>query len=383
MRINFAAFTPRMTLVERYDENGAPIYGSDSGPLNNLWKHMAIINEQLADNNNLSSVNSFDYNEFFKRLYLSRAELDITNSVLQLLLQDASVQADNIAIEAIHHEEEQKITLNPETSRKIVYGLKTALLKEIANELMVSSQTLWNNRNEEHDIVSGVLLKLREKFRWNLVRISAAEQVQVNIDYQEMTPIIGIDVSPYVLFKDSKSNCEQYNYRPSHQIGGDSMALILRKTTGQLCLLLQSKLNVFAGNVQVGIKDLATGKVDTCVLYEHLSSGNLFEFSADTGLQEWNAVLEEARNRIIFVNIMKVLASETSKYPQDILDLTDLKCKIQIQDKCEFWIQISTETAEATNSEAPMDIYRSLLKSYLASSGKKIDWAKSRHELTK
>lgn len=374
-----------MTFVERYDESGEPIYAADSGPLNNLWKYLAIINDQSAIKLNPQSSKIFDYNEFFKRLCLSRAELDMTNSVLQLLLQEANNEATgtNISIDAVHHEEDHKT--NTEGLSKTIYGHKTALLKEIGDELTASSRTLQKNRTEEHEIVSGVLLELREKFRWNLVRISAAEQIQVSVDYQETTPIIGIDYSPYALFKDSKSNREQYNYKSYNQIGSESLAMIMREKTGKLGLLLQSKSRLFMGNVRVSLKDLTTGDIHSGVLYESFSAGNIFDYSNAEGLNGWDTILKEARNRLLFNHVMISLASEASKYPQDLVEFNELCCKIQIQDKWVFAMEIASaeNNTEISNSELPLNIYKTLLMNYLTSLGREINWTDSRNEIIK
>ena len=201
--------------IVRYGENGEIIYAPEGGPLKNLWKYMAVINNDTSNEESVKEI-PFDYNEFFKRLYLSRAELDVTNSVLQLLLGEGD---RNISLEAIHHDnvDESKENISSATSLR----LTTEFVKEISRDLRRSSEALGNNRREEHEIISSVLLALREKFRWNLVRISSVDQVQVTLDYQEATPIIGVDYSPLVLFKSPSSREQQYNY--NFNIGGDNL----------------------------------------------------------------------------------------------------------------------------------------------------------------
>ena len=92
--------------IERYGENGEIFYADDGGPLKNLWKYMAIINNESGG---LSEEKiKFDYNDFFKRLYLSRAELDVSNSVLELILKEGGNESEagnyNILIGAVRHE---------------------------------------------------------------------------------------------------------------------------------------------------------------------------------------------------------------------------------------------------------------------------------------
>lgn len=377
--------------IERYGENGEIIYAAEAGPLKNLWKYMAIINEKEEAVERVVERSTFDYNEFFKRLYLSRAELDVTNSVLQLLLKEGD---GNILLEAIQHENngednKEKITTNT------CLGLKMEFLKEISKDLRASSDSLSENRREEHEIVSGVLLGLREKFRWNLVRILSAEQVQFTLD---SVPIIGIDYSPLALFKDScfkngkdsslqKAGEHQQNQQPQPQsqpqynynlhIGSENLALVLRGgESGDLSLLFQSKH--LEKSVIFSVKNLKTGSKNSTILFQKFN-----QILNNSNLSIWNEVLGKARNQSICLNIMKLLSQEASKYPQDRVSYDEQSfLKIIIENNFEISMTFTSEDAcEDVNDDGiSVDVYKKLLFNYLSSSGRELKWDTIRRE---
>ena len=365
--------------VERYDENGEPISVIDGGPLKHLWKYLSIISEN--DQLKLDQIiEKFDYTEFFKRLYLSRAELDVTSSILELLLKE-EVSDDAISLNIIHHESQLRSQYEFE-SDKMIFEMKNSFLKDISKDLKSSSEALRANRTSEHDMVGKVLLELRESFHWNLVRICTMDQVQINIEYQEMSPIIGIDYSPMALFKDS-SSLEQYNYKSSHQIHGDNLALILRHNSGSLSLLFQSKIGILERTAVLTVIDLETNHKSNYILFEK-SLLNMIELNTTSTLNDWNKLLIDARNRVICFNIMKLISTSASKYPQDIIDFSSFSTTVDIESKFQISIKflLNADVVDSKNLfNGNCQIYNIMLKEYLCSSGSNVNWGNIRSRL--
>lgn len=358
-----------MSSVERYGENGEIIYAVEGGPLKNLWKYMSFINNETREELKEEQV-KFDYNEFFKRLYLSRAELDVTNSVLELLLKEGIETGDhndnvnsNISIEAIQHENDLG-DFNINNTKG--FGVKMGYLKEISKDLRKTSEFLSKNREEEHEIVSNVLLELREKFRWNLVRISNPEQqVQVTLTGN---PIIGIDYSPKVLFKNGLKGEPQYNY--NFQVGHENLALVYGH---DLNLLFQSKH--LEKSTVFSIKNLKTQESSSIILYNQ-------KFKSKTNflnLLEWDEALKEARNQSIALNILNLLTLEASKYPQDQVLLEGTNLKIVIENTLE--LSFTDDEPQGKFENFAQNIYKQLLSNYFSSSGKELKWEQVRNTI--
>jgi hypothetical protein len=375
--------------MERYDENGEIIYTVDGGPLKNLWKFMSLI-ENDTKGSKVEAI-KFDYNEFFKRLYLSRAELDVTNSVLQLLIKEGEnfVADSNISIEEIHHEENENELSNFNIDNLNSFGVKLEILKEISNDLRKTVDSLSKNRQEEHFTVSNVLLELRDKFRWNLIRISNLEQqVQVQVTLEiGSSIIIGIDYSPQVLFKDRYKNSKgeaQYNY--NLQIGNENnLALILQSKAGDLLLLFQSKH--LENSKTFSIQNLKTGQKNSKLLYQKFES-----MTCPLNICKWDEALKEARNQSIALNIFKLLSQEAGKYPEDQVQVLyeEMNLKIVIEDCFELSISNEDEVVEVgdnlnsdykTNYFDAGNIYKKLLLNYLSSSGRELNWDQVRNEI--
>lgn len=375
--------------VERYGETGEIICAVDGGPLKNLWKYMSLINNENEMEELKEETVKFDYNEFFKRLYLSRAELDVTNSVLQLLLKDGvGDDSKNISIDAIHYETDFRENINPLTS----FGVKMEILKEISKDLRKTSDSLFNNRRKENEIVSNILLELREVFRWNLTRISNLEQ-QVQVTLETSTPIIGIDYSPQVLFKTCLKG-EQYNY--NLQIGNENLALVLCEGKSEdLSLLFQS--NHLEKSTFFSFKNIKTGRKSSRILYKKLESKIL----SSSEISKWDEVLREARNQSIALNILKLLSQEAEKYPQDQVLIEEMNLKIVIENTFELSIgssfggfdgcdgcEVDSHQTEADNHKTVINceteaenIYLKLLLNYFSSSGRELNWERIRKDL--
>lgn len=367
-----------MTTVERYDEQGEPIYAIEGGPLKHLWKNLAIINEVDLKKKETPTEINFDYNEFFKRLYLSRAELDVTNSILQLLLGETD--GGDINISCVHHENEITRRDNEKSSTissaQHIYLLKNSLLAEVSKDLKLNAESLAKDRKEEHEIISEILLKLRENYRWNLVRISNSEQIQVLLDYKEMSPIIGIDFSPLSLFKDQSSR-EQHNYKHHYQIGSESLAIVVRHKSGNLALLFQQKLNYRKLAASVCLKNLKTGKESRTILFKPASQ-DLLKYSIDN-LSGWNSQLLDARDRTTCLNIMKLLANEASVIPNDHVDFDPKNLRISLNDEILFTINFTeSSVVEEIDAVSAFDTYNVLLKEYISSSGSNANWCSLR-----
>lgn len=367
-----------MTTVERYDDQGEPIYAIEGGPLKHLWKNLAIINEIDLKEGDSSAGVKFDYNEFFKRLYLSRAELDVTNSILQLLLGET--EGSDINISCVHHDNEISGNIGKSTmsSAQHIYLLKNSLLAEVSKDLKLNAESLTKDRKEEHEIISGILLKLRENYRWNLVRISSSEQIQVHIDYQEMSPIIGIDFSPLSLFKDQSSR-EQHNYKHHHQIGSESLAIVVRHKSGDLVLLFQQKLNYRKLTASIYFKNLKTCKESRVILFKPACE-DFVKYYVDN-LSEWNSHLLDARDRSICLNIMKLLANEASIIPNDHVNFDPKSLSICLKDEMIFTISFTEISEEEIYSVTASNTYIALLKEYLSSSGSNVSWSTLRLKL--
>ena len=361
-----------MTSVERYNEQGEPIYSIEGGPLKNLWKKMAIINQISLKNSNSIVNEKFDYNEFFKRLYLSRAELDVTNSVLQLLLGEND--GDNINLSCLHYDNKTK-NFNGDKSAmssvRSVYNIKFSLINEVSADLRKSVESLLLNRKEEHVIISDILLKLREIYRWSLVRISSPEQIQVQLDYQEMVPTIGIDFNPLSIFKDQTGR-EQHNYKPHHQIDSENLALAVRNKLGDLSLLFQQKINYRMLSISAGLKNCKTGNESRVILYRPAPDDTIKY--CNNNLSEWNNNLADARDRAICLNIMKLLANEASSISKDQVDFDPKNLSIRLSEGILFTINFMEKCPNESHSTVAYETYYSLLHEYLCNSGKSVNW---------
>ena len=379
-----------MSTVERYDENGEAIFATEEGPLKNLWKYLSIINETGFNDTLIVEGDKFDCNEFFKRLYLSRAELDVINSVLKLLLKEGDC---TITLEALPHENVEitmtsKFPLKP--TNQVIYGLKRSFLREISKDLKDNSDNLKKNREQEHVTITGILLKLREEYRWNLVRLSSPDQIQVTLNYQEMTPVIGIDYSPSTLFKDITTNSEQRNYKLSHQIGSESLALVVRNKEGKLILLFQSRTQ--EENIVIKLNNLVNGEENQSIL---LKKGQFsIELNEENdNLNEWNEALKQSRNRLICQNIMKLLIDEIERFPMDTAIYEEKMTKIIIEEGMELTMKMINDNDDNitdniniinninNNENSIVNIYFNLLREYLSSSGKQVNWKNIRAKL--
>lgn len=368
-----------MSTIERYDEQGEPVHEIEGGPLKHLWKNLSIINEVDLEKGDSSKEIKFDHNEFFKRLYLSRAELDVTNSILQLLLGETN--GGDIKISCVHHDNEIIENASDKSSissAQHIYLLKSSLLSEVSKDLKLNAEAMAKDRKEEHKIITEILLKLRENYRWNLVRVSNSEQIQVHLDYQELSPIIGIDFNPLSLFKDQSSR-EQYNYKHHHQIGSESLAIVVRHKSGDLVLLFQQKPNYRKLTASACVKNLKSGKESRVVLFKSATE-DIIKYYADN-LGEWNLQLLDARDRTICLNIMKLLANEASAIPNDHVDFDYKSLYICVNDSIELTIKFTESLADEVDSVAAFDAYNSLLKDYLSNSGSNVNWSTFRLQL--
>ena len=367
-----------MTTVERYDEQGEPIFALEGGSLKQLWKHLAIINEINTNEGVEAVTEKFDYNEFYKRLYLSRAELDVTNSIIQLLLGEAD--DNNINLSCVQHENETNFANNEKvgmSSTQSVYLYKHSLIKEVSKDLRMNAESLAKNRREEHEVTSKLLLKLREKYRWNLVRISNSEQIQVHIDYQVMIPIIGIDFSPLTLFKDQSSR-EQYNYKLHHQIGCESIALVVRSKSG-LGLLFQQKMNSRQLTISACVKNLKTGAESKAILFKPFPYEIVKYFGEN--LSDWHSHLMDARDRELCLNIMKLISIEAALIPKDHVDYNLKNLNIYLNDEISFSINFTDSFQDDNVSTLPSELYNLLLKEYIINHGNSVNCRSIRSEI--
>ena len=370
--------------IERYDKEGTPIYSNKEGPLKDLWKFLAITNP-IESNEVLEASSVFDNNEFFKRLYLSRAELDVTSSVLQLLLNES---AGDISLQAAHKEKEKQINLqnfeqNENDSERLIYNFKNSLIKEIANNLRSSANVVRADRLCEHETVAEILLNLREKHRMVLLRISSHDQIKANLNYSEAIPIILIDYSPYTFFKDFSSR-EQRNYKSSDQISYENLALVIQETSGKLKLLFQSRLQYIEKSFIVGLKNLSTGIRNEIIVCDGVFN-KILEIEGST-TERWAHALELSRDRFICFLIMQQVLQESSEFPQDNLVHDQFSLKITIDSCLEFFLMFKTDEKITDFKSGSIDlvssnIYCSLMHEFLNTSGQSVNWKNIRQEL--
>lgn len=370
--------------IERYDEEGKAIYANKDGPLKDLWKIMAVINP--IENREVVEANSvFDNNEFFKRLYLSRAELDVTSSVLQLLLKES---ASEISLQTAYKGKEkqfyyQNLENNENDSGRFIYDFKNSLVKEIANNLRSSANLVRADRICEHETVAEILLNLREKHRMVLIRISSQDQIKLNLNYAEAIPIILIDFSPYTLFKDFSSR-EQRNYKSPDQISYENLALVIQEASGKLKLLFQSRLQYIDRSFIVGFKNLSTGIFHEIYVCDGVFNKILEIEGINT--EPWAKSLKLSRDRFICFLIMQQVLQESSEFPQDNLVHDQISLKITIDSFLEFYLMFKTDEKISDLKSESINlvlskIYCSLMHEFLNTSGQSVNWKNIRQEL--
>mgnify|MGYP001809581384 CR=1 FL=1 len=220
-------------------------------------------------------------------------------------------------------------------------------------------------------IISNVLLELREKFRWNLVRISDLE-LQVQVALESGNPIIGIDYSPQVLFKDKKSLKGEPQYNYNLQRGNENLALVLGGDGSDLKLVFQSKH--LGKSTYFCLKNLKTGKCSSKALCQKFERKIL-----PLNIREWDEALRDARNQSIALNISKLLSHESStKYPLDEVLLEETDIKIVIENN--FELSISSEEF-SEDLEPAESVYKEILSNYFSSSGREIKWEQVRNDV--
>lgn len=369
-----------MTQIERYDEQGAPVYAPERGPLENLWKFMSIINPPVTSASTSAAGETFDYNEFFKQLYLSRAELDVTSSVLEILLTPPSNDTETIGLNALKFENEHVEAI----SSGCAANQKCKELQKLSGYLRSSAEVIKTNRVREHEALSGVILKLRESFHWPLVRLINYNQIQLSLEPTGNVPIIGIDFSPMRLFKDSSYNREQHNYLAPDQIPSEQLALITQNHLGDLQLLFQSKNIHFGKRLQISLKDENLVVQDRWVFPENLI--NMSDRFINN-FENWNSILKYAQDFMISWNILQLLGVEAKEITQDIVQNDAASISIRLNNNkqlvLEFTDDLQSQNDDGFNSSSVLvsALFSSLMRSYLISSGQRLDWSLHRKNL--
>lgn len=369
--------------LERYDEAGQPIFAPECGELKNLWKFMEDSNafNSWNEKNSVNTTN-FDYNEFFKRLYLSRAELDILGSVLQLFLNSGS--NEEIKLELVKRELQENKPISSMSEVDLcgdarILAIKASHLTALEQDVLGYAKQLRKNRNEESVVLLNILMRGVELYRWKLLRISSPDHIQLSLDYQEANPIIAIDYSPALLFKDSESHSEQYNYKQSHQISGDNLALVLRDNRGQISLLLQSKRRILHGSVIISLKNIDTNTAIQFTLFSSNTFIRNINYSSANSLEQWDNVLSEARNRIICSNIMTLLFHEANTDScVNTFFSPDKHLKLILESNQELSFTVGScddQIVSSLETDSTLkDLYDVLVSQYLNSSGKSVGW---------
>lgn len=371
--------------LERYDDNGEPVFAPEGDHLKDLWKFISIYTQNKLENSSKTSQEhrEFDYTEFSKRLYLSRAELDVTSSVLQLLASEGENNTFNLSV--VHHEASpEPFDLNKsggDNPEKRILSLKTSFIASITKDLRSYVDSLTFDRTCEHRNICDILYLLREDFHCSLVRISNPDQIQVSLDYREFVPIIGINYCPSELFKNT-SDSEQYNYRSSHQILGDNMALVLQTAQGDLKLLFQPKSEHIFRVVLLEMKDLMSDKTYKVSLFKSTSLLNYGTIDLNLeNIRDCHEYILLARNRTLLFNLMRQISKEASGFSQDTVIFEEYNSSIIIESRYSFSISFVNEsdiTDNDSQNEFLGSLCRELLSNYLSSSASTSSWANIR-----
>jgi hypothetical protein len=377
--------------IERYEDNGDPIYEEEGDPLKEMWKFMSAYNQDkygAPRKKNETEIETkdraFDYTEFSKRLYLARAELDITSSVLHLLTSVDETNPINLSI-LQHHDNNATASNSSADSEKRVFALKASFIANISKDLRSNAETLQFNRACEHKNICGILFSLRENYSCSLVRISTPEHIQVSLDYKELVPIIGINYCPSVLFKNSSDSSEQYNYRPPHLVSGEHLALVLQTPKGALKLLFQPKSEHIFRSILVELTDGLSNISYKCRFFNATVSSfsrELIDLD-DNDITLCSEVIKLARNRTLFFNLVRQLATEAANFPQDVINVEDYLTSILIDSRFKLCISFVSESSMTSESENDSleNWCKTLLENYLSSSGNGIRWPEIREQI--
>lgn len=254
-----------MTRVERYEEDGSPIYAPDEGSLQILWDSLAKIHE-VKNEEGVEKSAKFAIDEFFKLLYLTRAELDICASTLDLV---DKVDANNVELKAVNYQ------ALPSKANVPNYSSKFDAIRSAAAKLKAKAAELKQSTAVEHDIVANQFLKLRKDFSWPVKRIMHAKQLSIYFDPAELTPVACINFSPGLLFPQSAER-----FAPPEAVNPAHLAIIFRDQKGSLSLRLQ----------ELDQKSLCISQGDRkCFI-------NLaIDESASESIKDWDSILQKVR----------------------------------------------------------------------------------------
>lgn len=291
-----------MTRIQRYDEDGTPILAPDAGELSLLWESLAVIQGQNVDKATANEAQSFSLAEFFKRLFLARAELDICASSLELIDKN---DPEAIQFKAKRYEKSEPVT-SAGFSKAVM--AKKVMIKEVAAKLRSKAIELQDSTKVEHDIVAATLLRIRQEFCWNLIRITSYRQITIYFDPSELTPIAAINFSPMLLFRNSSER-----YLSGDRLNPLHIAIIFRDNSGGLILKLQDSDGIFSKNLKISTQN--GDFVVTCKVPE------LASYDADS----WDSILRQARYAVMVRMLVALIEKEAAVNDVILKDSTGIR----------------------------------------------------------
>lgn len=367
--------------VERYGEDGAPVLLPEPGAYDELWSALA-----LRENEEAEEQTQFDLGEFFKRLCMARAELDICATVLEMLAsggasgsgQAASGSGQDVAVGLVKHE--APVSAGDECAADdCCHAVKLQCLRSIAAELSGAAQRLRRNRQIEHDSVVGVLLPMRERYGWPLLRPSGGN-VAVVVDAARHVPVMAIDYSPLRWFK-TTGRQEQWNYRAAEQIGSDTVAVLLQDRDGDIRLCFQDARRprhlVFSVRV--------TGR-DGVELLASVASRDGEMGDAHDGANDvagWDAALSCAQESRLGMLLLARLVAEAREFRCDLLHATADCFLMQLSPHVVVTAELCEPSVERKEPDGGIaeQTLRELERSFLQSAAERVDWKTQRRRI--
>lgn len=332
--------------IQLYDEAGAPILAPDSGELGILWDSLAAIHGEEVENADLLGSRSFSMDEFFKRLYLARAELDICASTLELIGKESD---DNVELKAVNCQKEG-VSYGKSGFNKASLA-KRASISQVVAKFRVKASDLIKTSKTEHEIVTLTLLRLRNQYRWNITRITSHRQITLYFDSAESTPVAAVTISPMLLFRNSGDR-----FMTGDHLNPINLALIFREHNGSLLLKLQAANDIFSKNLEISTK------------HESFLLDCRVDKIASDCIESWSSLLKKARFALMVRKIVGLVEREASK--NDIVVSESSGFLIAGRQLRFSWTD-SFGTSNSVNLKAE---FRSWLNNFLNSSGETINF---------
>jgi hypothetical protein len=337
-----------MTQVQQYDEGGSPVLAPDSGDLGILWDSLAIIQENTADKIRDLNNESFSAAEFFKRLYMARAELDICSAALDLIDKPAN---QNIELKALNY---QNIKNYPENGFAKANLAKRASIIEAAAKLRSKASELYNSTSAENEIVASTLFRLHSEYRWNILRITSHRQVTLYFDPSESTPIAAVNISPMLLFRTSSER-----YLSGEHLNSLNLGIFFRNKNDKLILKLQDVQNVFDKNLEISTES------------EKFVLECKVECFASDRIEDWNNILSKARFALLIRLIANAIEKEAASTALVIRESAGFRV---IDKQMKFLWTDSDASSNQSQSVTIQSLFQLWYKYFLESSGESVNF---------